>query len=256
MRLVNVLKKDYMEMRRTIFIYFATIIAIVGGIVILRTVFTSYIDGTNNNLYGSFFSGFFFLGGAIFTSILFSDEMFNRVRVHNFLMLPASNEEKFLSKAIFSAILYPLSIIALFFLTSTVVELLLFIALKDPITIFNPFQKDVLNSIPDYFIMSSLFFLGSTYFRKIHFIKTIFTSSLVVFSFAIALLIFARIILAPYFQEQSLLYVRVSFLEKYDSIPAFVNVLGKFIYFIVFPLFFFYVSFLRIKEVQSTDAIQ
>ena len=256
MRLLYVIKKDFMEMKRSLFIYGITIISIVGGLVILQTVFSQRGNINEVDQYSSFFAGFFFLGGAIFTSLLFNDDMFNRVRAHNFLMLPASNEEKFLSKALFSAILYPISIILLFTLTSVVVELLLFLVVGDPINLFNPFQKQVINSIPSYFVVSSLFFLGATYFRKTHFIKTTFTSWLILFSFVAVLIIFSRIILAPYFQEQSFFYIRVSFLENYDSLPRIFEVIGDFLCFIVLPLFLYFISYLRIKEVQATDAIQ
>jgi len=142
MRLLYVIKKDFMEMKRSLFIYGITIVSIVGGLVILQTLFFQQGNINKVDQYSSFFAGFFFLGGAIFTSLLFNDDMFNRVKAHNFLMLPASNEEKFLSKALFSAIFYPISIIVLFTLTSVVVELLLFLVVGDPMNLFN--QKHIL----------------------------------------------------------------------------------------------------------------
>lgn len=256
MRLLLVMKKDFMEMKRSLIIYALTIVSIVGGIVLLQTLFTQSSNYGEANQYYGFFNGFLFLGGAIFTSLLFSDDMFNRVRVHNFLMLPASQEEKFLSRALFSAILYPLSIIILFSITSLVVEFLLLIVVNDGVNVFNPFQKEVLLAIPSYFILSSLFFLGATYFKKTHFIKTAFTSWLILFSFAIIMIIFVRIILTPYFEQESFFYIRVSFLDTYNSIPKIIEVVGKFIYYILLPLFFYFISYLRIKEVQATDAIQ
>lgn len=256
MRLLLVMKKDFMEMKRSLSIYAITIVSIVGGIILLQTLFNQNPGYSVANQYYSFFTGFLFLGGAIFTSLLFSDDMFNRVRVHNFLMLPATNEEKFLSRALFSGILYPLSIILLFTLTSVVVELLLLLIVKNPVNLFNPFQKEVIYFIPSYFVISSLFFLGATYFKKTHFIKTAFISWLTLFSFVIVLIIFARIILTPYFQQESFFYVRVSFLDTYNSIPKIVDVLGKFLYFIILPLYLYFIAYLRIKEVQATDAIQ
>ncbi len=256
MRLLHVMKKDFMETKHSLFIYAITIVSIVGGIVILQTAFSQRGDYSNMDQYRSFFAGFLFLGGAIYTSLLFSDDMFNRVRAHNFLMLPASNEEKFLSRALFSAIIYPISIIVLFTLTSIVVELLLLVTLGDPMVLFNPFQKDILTSLPTYFVVSSLFFLGATYFKKTHFIKTTFTSWLIIFSFVIVVVLFARIILTPYFQEQSFFYIRVSFFDTFERIPRIIDVISKFLYYVVLPLFFYFISYLRIKEVQATDAIQ
>jgi hypothetical protein len=182
--------------------------------------------------------------------------MFNRTRQHNFLMLPASSFEKFLSRALISIVLYPLALLVLMSGLSLLFESFLFLIFRDPITLFNPLSISIIRFFPHYVALTSLFFFGATYFRKTHFIKTVFSSWLVLFSLGLFALLFARILLASSITEMNSVYIRVSYLENSFTIPSIYEWILNTICFVIVPLFLFYVSYLRIEEVQSTDAIQ
>ncbi|NCB02225.1 MAG: hypothetical protein EOM67_08680, partial [Spirochaetia bacterium] len=62
MRLLYLIKKEFIESKRSLIVYAITIISIVGGLAILRTTFNQYTSGGSEELYGGLFSGFLFLG--------------------------------------------------------------------------------------------------------------------------------------------------------------------------------------------------
>ncbi len=256
MRLVNVIKKDFKEERRSWTIYGATIIAIIAGLALISALLTkNQVISNADPVYKEFFFWFLFLGGAISVSTSFED-MFNRTKQHNFLMLPASSFEKFLSRAIISTVLYPLVLLALMSALSLVLEPLLLLLFGDPMTLFNPLSASIIRSIPLFFLVNSLFFLGSTYFRKNHFIKTVFFSWLVLLSLGMIAMLFSRIFLASSFFTMQTFQIRVSYLEGSFTFSPFWEWIWNIILYIALPLFLFYVSYLRIEEVQATDAIQ
>src|SRR3989339_160639 len=109
MRFVRVLNREIQESKRTLFIYSLTIFLVlffqemVGAFV---TRMTGNI--ISDSVYEGSYPGFLFLGGFIITSMVFAQDMFSRTGQHNWLTLPASTEEKFLAKALLTAIAYPL----------------------------------------------------------------------------------------------------------------------------------------------------
>ena len=256
MRFIKVLQKDLLEEKRSWMIYGITIVAIIAGIELLDAVLVKHgVFSNTEPVYVQFFYWFLFLGGAISTSTTFED-MFNRTKQHNFLMLPASGFEKFFSRALISAVLYPVALLALMSLLSLILEPLFFLLFDSPIVLFNPFASHIIRYMPLYFVVSSLFFFGSTYFKKTHFIKTVFSSWLVIFSLGFLAILFARILIAAPLAQMDAFYIRVSYIESNFTLPKAYEIIGKIVFYVIVPLFLFYVSYLRIEEVQSTDAIQ
>jgi len=256
MRLIQILRKDFLEDKRSWMIYGIAIVAVISGIELLDALLVKYqVFSLTDPIYTQFFFWFLFLGGAISTSTSFED-MFNRTKQHNFLMLPASTFEKFISRALISTVLYPIVLLALMSALSLIVETILYLIFKSPIILFNPLNPLIIRFLPLYFVMNALFFFGATYFRKTHFIKTVFVSWLVLFSLGFFAILFARILIATPFSQMESFYIRVSYIESSFTLPAIYEILFNIIVYVIVPLFLFYVSYLRIEEVQSTDAIQ
>ena len=124
----------------------------------------------------------FFVTGTIYASQFFRD-LSSRIKGTNFLLIPASSFEKLLCGILYSALIFPLVFIAAFYLADS-----LMVALANAIFNFNVkaeliniFSIDFLQLNKDrtisfflFFIsLQSLFLLGSVYFRKYNFIKTI-----------------------------------------------------------------------------------
>lgn len=124
----------------------------------------------------------FFASGTVYASQFFSD-LSNRTKAGNFLLLPASGFEKLLCGILYTALIFPLVFLAAFYLADS-----LMVALAN--AIFNFSEKArVINVFTDDFFrfnehhtmsfflffisLQSLFLLGSVYFRKYNFIKTV-----------------------------------------------------------------------------------
>lgn len=140
------------------------------------------------------FTTFFFslfAVGAFYASQYFSDLGW-RDKGSHFLLVPASSFEKLLCSLLFTAILFPLLLIALFYLVDVaMVAIANSFAGNNPnlrrSTVANIFEVALIRFNPDlaiyllpfFFSIASLFLLGSVYFKKYNFIKTIITGFVV-----------------------------------------------------------------------------
>ena len=121
-----------------------------------------------------FFTIFIFLGGAIFTTGIFSNLSDKRKSIA-FLMLPASNFEKFLVAWLYSFVVFQLVYVAGFYLVDLVVMSLG----KRPTggsTVMDfgaDFHYHTL--LLAFAWVHSMAFFGAIFFRKLHFIKTAFS---------------------------------------------------------------------------------
>ncbi len=256
MRIFYVLRKDLEDDRKSLINYVLTIFAILTTTALIQAIILRFNPlADNEEIYSGFFYGFLFLGGAILISLLFREDLFTRVNTHQFLMLPASPEEKFFSRALIGAVLYPVALTILFMGTSLIIEPLFYLIFRDRITLFNPWSMNILTTGLNYFTLSSIFFLGSIYFRKLHFFKTIFSTLAVLLSFGIIAALLGRLIFNECFTGITInTEVNYSLSSRDFPLKA-MEWIGKIFYFIVLPLFCYTVAFLRLKEVEATDAI-
>ena len=259
MKLHYLLRKEIYEGKKSLLIYSITILLVLFFQEMLGSIVTTWNGGLNiTSWYESNFPGFLFLGGFILTSVFFSTDMFNKSGQHNWLMLPASSGEKFLAKALITSIGYPLALTTLFFVSSAVIETLAKLTTGDNMFLFNPFTKDMGWMLLHYVVTQSVFLLGATFFRKAHFVKTVLSLGLIALAASLVAGLFARIVFAPYFTGlfqivdvhfEAMMDISEGWLKTY-------SVLGQTIYWALLAPFCWAVAYLRVKEVQSTDAIQ
>lgn len=257
MKLLRVINKEVQENKRSLLIYSLTIFLVLFMQGMFRA-FMSRQGGYSSSIYREMFPGFLFLGGFILTSVFFAQDMFSRTGQHNWLTLPASQAHKFLAKGILTALVYPVALNLLFFLSSIIIELLALLLFRDSVYLFNPLAYGTRNIFLHYIVNQSIFLLGATYFRKAHFIKTVLALSLLGITLSIITAFFVRLVFAPYFT--SMLGVRLAFpintLETHFTLTTIGRWLGGFLYWFILPLFCWFTAYLRVKEVQATDAIQ
>jgi hypothetical protein len=260
MKFVRVLNKEVQENKKNLFIYALTIALVlfvqeVGGAFFIRM--TGGIQPAENG-YLTNFIGFLFLGGFITTSIIFSDDMFSRIGQHNWLMLPASRLQKFLAKGLLTAIAYPIALAVLLTVVSIVVEAIALLFFGNPFIMFNPFTRHIGIMMLHYLVTQSIFLLGATYFRKTHFVKTVLSLGVIGILLAILSTIMVRIVFAPYFTGPFGFHFSIDSYVMYDHLTL-VRVskwIGSVIYWAILPAFCWYTAYLRVKEVQATDAIR
>jgi len=121
-----------------------------------------------------FFTIFMFLGGAIFTTGIFSN-LGDKRKAIAYLMLPASNFEKFLVAWLYSFVIFQLVYVAGFYLVDlTVLSLGKRATNESAIMNFGSgFRYSTL--LMAFAWIHSMGFFGAILFRKLHFIKTAFS---------------------------------------------------------------------------------
>lgn len=256
---LHVIKKELLEKKRLLCIYAAAVTLIL----LIQELFDAFIAWQTQFVlpaaenYSGSFSLFLFFGGLILTSTIFAQDLFSKTAQHNYLMLPASQLEKFLAKGLLTAVGYPVVLALLFGISSVGIELITRIFFDSPILLFNPFSRATLQLIGHYLAIQSVFLLGATYFRKAHFVKTVLALGLlgiVVGLFTAALM---RIAFAPYMEQLRSMQIMVdaSAIQDHQTLFGVFKWIGSLVYWLIVPLFCYFTAYQRVKEVEATDAI-
>ena len=260
-RFALLINREIQTSKRDLTVYALTLFLLLFASETIRSFVSQYSQmGFSPASYAGLFPSFLFIGGLIITSLAFADDIFSKNGQQEWLMLPATSLEKFLSKGVLTAFAYPIALIVVFFLASVIIEPLLLLFFGNPITLFNPFTRDIVSQFATYWVWQSIFLLGATYFHKGHFFKTILSLGVLGFVLAGLGLLFVKIIFSikygtslrtfdVVFSFDSLLFQPAS-----GALGAF-RAFGKIVYFVVLPLFCWITAFFRVEEVQATDAV-
>lgn len=207
-RLACIMKKDALETRRqaliTIGAVFAAFLAIylVSGFVVSRGLgadtWQNLSPGRDPVLHWVLFSLLLFPGGFIVTSRAFYD-VHNRVRNHDWFMLPASPVEKFAEKLLLTSFGYGVFVLLGYALFSVIAAGLSALFFKYSFELFNPLDRAVLLSLLNYVVAQSVFLLGAAYFRKNHFLKTVLAIAGLGLLFALCAAVIFRLVYGKFF---------------------------------------------------------
>lgn len=165
------------------------------GLLIVRFLFYIFMADANDSSddvqpITFFFS--LFVVGAFYASQYFSD-LGSKAKASNFLLVPASTLEKFLCSLVYSVVLFTAVFTAAYYFVD-----ILMLALSNEVlpedrvqkgSIFNAFKtgffilrEDLrINALLFFFSIQSAFLLGSVYFKKYSFIKTIICGFIIYF---------------------------------------------------------------------------
>jgi hypothetical protein len=166
-----------------------------------------------------FFLQILFIGGFIAASLAFRD-------VHKsgsgilYLMLPASRFEKFAGKLLLTSVGYALVCLIGYTAIAAVSEAVNRLVLGAGNGFFNPFSPAILKAVGSFLLAQSVFLLGSIWFRKLAFVKTVLWLMIVIVGAAVVGGIVARIVLAPHFAPSS---VQVSGIRIFGDSLSFGN---------------------------------
>ncbi|MDY0290431.1 MAG: hypothetical protein RBR15_16520 [Sphaerochaeta sp.] len=255
------INRELQTSKRDLSIYAATLFLVLLASETMRSFATQYsLSGSSATTYASLFPNFLFLGGLIITSLSFAEDMFSKNGQQQWLMLPATSLEKFLSKGVLTAFAYPLALIVVFFLSSVIIEPIQLLFFGDPVTLFNPFFSDMGSILGLYLVWHAIFLLGSTYFHKGHFFKTVLALGVIGLALGALGLLFVKLIFSiKYGSSLRTFDVVFSFdsllFQPATGVVGAFRVFGKLLYFVVLPLFCWVTAFFRVEEVQATDAV-
>ncbi|QEN09409.1 hypothetical protein EXM22_16010 [Oceanispirochaeta crateris] len=254
-RLLLLFKRDIIQSYKALLVTSGALFA-----TILFLLFVSTSNGASREIPEGLFLSLLWIGGFIFTSICFR-ETHSSSQIHNWLMTPASPLEKFIEKLLLTTVFYVLALIIGFFLATCLNSLIYLIIFKQAVPLFNPAQSWVWLNISHYLVIQSIFFLGAIWFRKYNFIKTVLTINILQILLALTVGGIASLTYwgpireflngNPDFFEQSSLIMNLNF---HHLNPLLKNSL-KLIYFVVVAPFFWFISWIRMREIEVKDGI-
>ena len=200
-RFVQLLFRDFTSGYRSTLIAMAA----VAGAMILFAVLTALgirFGGQPRDLSGEFYFGFFtnilFIGGLIVSSLAFR-EAHRRGAGIFYIAIPASTFEKLASKLLVTSLGYALGTVIFITALSALTEAILWLIFGFGLGFFNPMTMIVLYCLIGYLIAQSVFLLGSVWFKKAAFVKTVLWIILFGIAATAVIIVILRILEPQYF---------------------------------------------------------
>jgi hypothetical protein len=172
--------------------------AAVAALVLVSSLLGGWQHGQGNS-HPVLYLQVLFIGGYLVSSRAFR-EIHHPHKAYTYVLLPASSLEKFAERLLATSLVYVLGTLAAYLAVAGLSELLnrLLFGFSQPL--FNPFGREMLLALAAYMITQSLFVLGSVWFRKTVFLKTLLVLFLLgIVTALIAYLAMALLLLPEYF---------------------------------------------------------
>lgn len=207
-----------------------------------------------------------FAVGTFYASQYFRD-LGSRSKGINFLLVPASAFEKFLCSLLYSAILFIIVFTAAFYVAD-----ILMVTVSNSIsatddaavkaTVINPFEvtrigfdaDSSVNFLLIFFSVQSAFLLGSVFFEKYSFIKTIITGFIACFIlFCLTYVFFEHLLPEGEYPDEFLTAYRVyidGVNDRLVELPKWVEQVFQFLLLYAIAPFLWLVTYYRLKEKQ------
>lgn len=197
--------------------------------------------------------------GAIYASMAFR-ALHDKNSNEAYLLLPASSLEKVTIEVLLTSLVLPVAIIVLITVASIVTEGvtgLLFQTGFDPL---NPFQRDIFAAWGYIVIGQAVFLLGSAWFRKAHFIKTVLSLVVGAIGFGFIAGILFRIVFASYFDGfftpiEMRFDVEQLMIRNYPGLMKFMAAAARILFYYVLAPFCWFTAWLRFKETEVSDGV-
>jgi hypothetical protein len=171
-RLKLLLKMELCRSRKGVLITVVVVFGLLFTGFILENIFS------NSKVFishGGNFTFFLLAGGFILSSLAFGD-LGNPVRRSNYLLLPASTFEKFLSMWLLTCIGWIIAFTITYFIYTLIANYIGHLLFKNiTFMAFEPFVASSLLAIRLYIVLQAIFLVGAVHFRGYAFPKTIFT---------------------------------------------------------------------------------
>jgi len=237
--------------------------ALRGGItssvtVLVALVFIGLIGGYTGSVpyetYDNYFRSILIIGGLIATAAAFRDRH-GKDSIHNWLMLPASTLEKYLVRFAFTTAGVILISLAVVWLSSLFTGILNNLIFSLPFFLYNPFADPYAwQIIQGYLAAHSLFFLGATWFRKNHFIKTVLTLLVIqiclsIFASGTGYLLFFRLTGPGVFSPHNIFTI-----EQFSHFRL-MKILFRILIQAVIPVTCWTAAYFRLKEAEIKDGV-
>jgi hypothetical protein len=237
-RLYLLTRADLALFRGNIFVVLATFYALLllANVISSNNIFTVDLRPTALFL-------LLYFGGIIVSSLAFKNLHYPE-RSYFYLMLPASNVEKFLVRLILTAIIFPIAVLISYAIFYWILGAVLYIFTGKFYFVNILFSGVAWGMIGSYIFVQSVFLLGSSYFKKYSLIKTVLLISCCALALFILLSVLAKLFLQNLFVTDFISFsdITVMGVHVYKVFFAFLSV--------VLAPFCWFVTYLRLKEIE------
>lgn len=188
-----------------------------------------------------------FIGGIWISSQAFSEAR-SVIKSYGFFTLPASTFEKFFSKFLLTAIIYPIGVLLFYSIFYWIIGGLAFLINGTGPALFNPLQGYIFKTIWVYLVFQSVFLLGSIYFRKKVIIKTLLFMVLFSLSISIITAIMGLFFTKSFFIGNIFLIPNLSVFTSQvaQSVGNIIHILIV----IILPIFCWVLTYIRLGETE------
>ena len=252
--------------RKDLFQYWRGVLIVAAGntgVMILITLLGIIFGSGNPVDYNGWFTGLTVIWGCIAASLAF-EELYDKNRNQDFLLLPASALEKTMVRLLWVSLVRPLFIIVLMMVDSLIAESIVSLIQGGSMELFNPFDSGRKISNPQIIgytiVIQSIFFLGAAWFRKARFIKTVLSAVVISTVFGLLIIIQFSIMFASYkngdFNSVNMYFnlgdfAAGPFREFFRVLRITMQIIG----FALLPPFCWFVAWIRVKEAQSSYGV-
>ncbi len=192
-RLFLLLKRDFVHGYRGVLVAMAA----VGGVLLLISLL-SMLGRPGGDFYTPFYVGLLALGGLISTSSVFR-EVHQAASGPFYLTLPGTLLEKLVSKLLVSSIGFAAATLLFMAGISALSELINRAVFGAGHLWFNPVAVENLHRAAIYLVFQSIYLLGSIWFRKVAFLKTVLAQSIIGMAVVIVMMVIFRLVLGSLF---------------------------------------------------------
>jgi len=195
-------------------------------------------------------------GGTADASLSFK-ELHDKSQNTAFLLLPASALEKTLAPLLTTTVFLIVYLLAFTTAVSAAIEGLNWLLYHRTNDLFDPFARQVWGGLRYYLVVQSWFFLGAAWFRRAHYLKTSF--AIMVGSFALAAfgLLLGWVAGVVTLSGSGLQVLAQAPPWRFSSatLDTFLGLSVGTLWFVVQPLFCWWLAWLRIRETQVSDGV-
>ena len=196
-----------------------------------------------------------FAWGIIASSRAFRS-LHDKTRNEAYLLLPASALEKMLARLLAVTVGIVAYLLVFITLASLVVELLHLLFFGNRNAFFNPFDPSVWHRISLYIVLQSLYFLGASWFRRAHFIKTTLSITLAIAGLAAVATVAIRIAFADFPLHVSLHIRNLSIVLATEPLSlSGVADTALLAVMVLLPIVCWSIAWLRVAEAQVSDGV-
>ncbi len=239
--------RDILINKQSTLIFFG----VLTGVILLNGWLTHYDsqDPSQDILFHPRWYGILFMIIGLFQTASVYGEFKRSATLQEYLLLPASTFEKWISRWFRSLPLYIITFTVAYWIASLVLNIVLYATTKAMLPFFNPFQAPIFELWKWYVLMHSVFLVGAVHFNKNAIFKTLFVLFLLMVIYSIVGGGLQFLLLNPFEDEVYIHNNSFGWLGEFinQNSELVITLIKGFVWFLLVP-FFWVVSYLKLSE--------